>query len=165
MVSIAGQNAVITGASRGIGRAAALALAKEGVNIAVTARNEAELASLVLEATTTYGVKAQAFPADAADASAVAKLRDAVHGLRVGDVIPTRADHEARVARLVERRVMRCHVRIVEDDVAVDGPADGHRPPRDGNRLACVPLAIEDLHDRELQWLADCAAVHPNPST
>ena len=53
MVSIAGQNAVITGASRGIGRAAALALAKEGVNIAVTARNEEELASLVLEANST----------------------------------------------------------------------------------------------------------------
>src|SRR5689334_11932616 len=78
MVSIAGQNAVITGASRGIGRAAALALAKEGVNIAVTARNEAELASLVLEATTSYGVKAQAFAADATDAAAVAKVRDEV---------------------------------------------------------------------------------------
>lgn len=78
MVSIAGQNAVITGASRGIGRAAALALAKEGVNIAVTARNIDELASLVLEATSTYGVKAQAFPADAADAKAVAKVRDEV---------------------------------------------------------------------------------------
>jgi NADP-dependent 3-hydroxy acid dehydrogenase YdfG len=78
MVSIAGQNAVITGASRGIGRAAALALAKEGVNIAVTARNEEELASLVLEANSTYGVKAEAFPADAADAAAVTKVRDAV---------------------------------------------------------------------------------------
>ena len=77
MVSIAGQNAVITGASRGIGRAAALALAKEGVNVAVTARNEAELASLVLEASS-YGVKAQAFPADATDANAVSKLRDDV---------------------------------------------------------------------------------------
>jgi NADP-dependent 3-hydroxy acid dehydrogenase YdfG len=77
MVSIAGQNAVITGASRGIGRAAALALAKEGVNVAVTARNEAELASLVLEASD-FGVKAQAFPADASDANAVSKLRDDV---------------------------------------------------------------------------------------
>ena len=60
---------------------------------------------------------------------------------------------------------MRRHVRIVEDDVAVDGPADGHRPPRHGHCLARVPVAIEDLDDRELQWLADCAAVHPNPST
>lgn len=75
--NISGQNAVITGASRGIGRAAALALARVGVNVAVTARNEDQLASLVEECTG-LGVKAQAFPADAADADAVYALRDAV---------------------------------------------------------------------------------------
>jgi NADP-dependent 3-hydroxy acid dehydrogenase YdfG len=76
-IDIKGQNAVITGASRGIGRAAAIALAKEGVNVAVTARNEEQLASLVAECEA-LGVKAQAFPADATDADAVYALRDAV---------------------------------------------------------------------------------------
>jgi 3-oxoacyl-[acyl-carrier protein] reductase len=74
---IRGQNAVITGASRGIGRAAALALAKEGVNVAVTARSAGQLSSLVSECEA-LGVKAQAFPADATDSAAVSALKDAV---------------------------------------------------------------------------------------
>lgn len=76
-IDIKGQNAVITGASRGIGRAVALAFAKEGVNVAVTARNKEQLASLVTECEM-LGVKAQAFPADAADADAVYAVGDAV---------------------------------------------------------------------------------------
>jgi 3-oxoacyl-[acyl-carrier protein] reductase len=48
-VDISGQTAFITGASRGIGRASALAFAKEGVNVAVTARSKDELNSLVTE--------------------------------------------------------------------------------------------------------------------
>ncbi|MEL6406734.1 MAG: SDR family oxidoreductase [Chloroflexota bacterium] len=69
-VDISGQNALITGASRGIGRASALAFAKEGVNVAVTARNEEQLASLVEECEA-MGVKALALPADATDHEAV----------------------------------------------------------------------------------------------
>ena len=40
---------LITGASRGIGRAAALALAKEGANVAGTARTQKDLDALVGE--------------------------------------------------------------------------------------------------------------------
>lgn len=77
LANLKGQTAVITGASRGIGRAAALAFAREGVNVAVTARNAEELDSLVAECEA-LGVKAAAFPADAVDASAVNAVRDAV---------------------------------------------------------------------------------------
>jgi 3-oxoacyl-[acyl-carrier protein] reductase len=77
MVDITGQNAVITGASRGIGRAAAIALAKVGVNVAVTARNAEELASLVAECSA-LGVKAVAYPVDATDAGAVYAMRDSM---------------------------------------------------------------------------------------
>lgn len=69
-VDISGQNALITGASRGIGRASALAFAKEGVNVAVTARNEDQLNDLVKECEA-LGVKALAIPADASDHDAV----------------------------------------------------------------------------------------------
>ena len=37
--SLSGLNAIITGGSRGIGKSIAIALAREGVNIAITSRN------------------------------------------------------------------------------------------------------------------------------
>ena len=67
--------ALVTGASRGIGRASALAFAKEGVHIIATARNQAELNSLVEECTA-LGVKAVAIPADATSAADVDKLKE-----------------------------------------------------------------------------------------
>ena len=50
-----GRIALITGASRGIGRAIARGYAKEGAAIAVTARTERDLNSLVEEAQTFGG--------------------------------------------------------------------------------------------------------------
>lgn len=47
--SLKGKVAFITGAGRGIGKAAALALANEGVNIGLLARTEAELKKVVSE--------------------------------------------------------------------------------------------------------------------
>ncbi|MBS4214384.1 MULTISPECIES: 3-ketoacyl-ACP reductase [Neobacillus] len=47
--SLTGKVAFITGAGRGIGKAAALALANEGVNIGLLARTEAELKKVVSE--------------------------------------------------------------------------------------------------------------------
>ncbi|PJF36362.1 MAG: short-chain dehydrogenase [Candidatus Thermofonsia Clade 1 bacterium] len=76
-ISIQGQVAVITGASRGIGRATALALAKAGCHIAATARDAAALEALVAECTA-LGVRAKAYSADATDAQAVYAVRDQV---------------------------------------------------------------------------------------
>lgn len=49
--------AVITGGSRGLGRATAIAFAKEGINVAITGRNEALLQEVVAEIKS-YGVEA-----------------------------------------------------------------------------------------------------------
>src|SRR5690625_1076016 len=46
---LAGKTAIITGAGKGIGRATALALAKEGVHIGLMARTEADLQNVVDE--------------------------------------------------------------------------------------------------------------------
>jgi 3-oxoacyl-[acyl-carrier protein] reductase len=61
-----GRVALVTGASQGIGHACALALAREGVSVAVTARNREKLDELV-GAITASGGKATAFVMDVAD--------------------------------------------------------------------------------------------------
>lgn len=49
MQSLAGKRALITGGSRGLGKAVALALANEGVAVAITGRNEENLKQTVAE--------------------------------------------------------------------------------------------------------------------
>ena len=46
MQDISGKTAIITGASSGIGRASALALAEEGVGLVLTARSGDKLADI-----------------------------------------------------------------------------------------------------------------------
>lgn len=62
-LKLTGKNAIITGGSRGVGRAIALGLAAEGVNVVVTARNQSAELMAVVEEARAMGVKA--FPLDA----------------------------------------------------------------------------------------------------
>ena len=77
MADQAGRIAVVTGAGRGLGRAAAVALAGRGAIVAGVARNEAQL-----EETVRLGAEAGgrivSFKADVADLHAVAALGDRV---------------------------------------------------------------------------------------
>ena len=66
MFSLKDKVALITGASQGIGRDTALALAEAGVKVAVAARNEEKLATLVQEITAKGG-EALAVKMDVAD--------------------------------------------------------------------------------------------------
>ncbi|GAB3307242.1 SDR family oxidoreductase [Hymenobacter tenuis] len=70
MEALTGKNALITGAGKGIGRAIALALAKEGVNVALLARTESQLREVAQEIEA-LGVKAVTLVADVADRAAV----------------------------------------------------------------------------------------------
>lgn len=63
MESLQNKTALITGAGRGIGRAAAIALAKEGVNIGLIGRTEANVEK-VAEEVKALGVKASFAAAD-----------------------------------------------------------------------------------------------------
>ena len=65
--------ALVTGASRGIGRAIAAALGRAGAAVAVAARSEEPLKALAEEISTSGG-KAVAIPADIADEDAVLEL-------------------------------------------------------------------------------------------
>ena len=62
-VSLAGRVALVTGASRGIGRAIALSLAEAGADIAVNFRRDAGAAEETVAAVTALGRKAIAYPA------------------------------------------------------------------------------------------------------
>ena len=70
MESLTGKNALVTGAGKGIGRAIAVALAQEGVNVALLARTESQLQE-VAQAVQALGVKTVILTADIADRAAV----------------------------------------------------------------------------------------------
>ena len=72
-LGIEGKLALITGGSRGLGRQSALALANEGVNIAICARGKDTVNATVNEITST-GVNAKGYTADMGDESAPAEL-------------------------------------------------------------------------------------------
>src|SRR5258708_26643947 len=70
MFSLKDKVAIVTGASQGIGRDTALALAEAGARVVVAARNEEKLAALVAEITSAGG-EAFALKLDVADAEQV----------------------------------------------------------------------------------------------
>src|ERR1700678_1456808 len=70
MFSLKDKVAIITGASQGIGRATAVALAASGAKVAVAARNTEKLATLVTEIESAGG-EALAVPMDVADPAQV----------------------------------------------------------------------------------------------
>ena len=70
MESLQGKVALVTGAGKGIGRAVALALAAEGVNVGLLARTDSDLQSLAAEIAT-HGVKTCSVVADVADRAAM----------------------------------------------------------------------------------------------
>ena len=75
---LAGQIALVTGASRGIGRAIALQLAEAGAEVVVNYASSAEAAEQVVSAITTAGGSAYALKADVSQEDQVEQLIGAV---------------------------------------------------------------------------------------
>ena len=66
-----GKIALVTGGSRGIGRAVALELARQGADVAILYAGNTQAAQATVEELTALGVKAQAWQCDVADFDAV----------------------------------------------------------------------------------------------
>ncbi len=92
MIDLSGRRALVTGASRGIGRAIALALAESGAAVAVNYRERADAAEEVVAAIAGTGGRALAVQADVTDSEAVtAMVRRVVEELGGLDILVNNA--------------------------------------------------------------------------
>lgn len=79
MGMLTGKVALITGATRGIGRAIALKFASEGADVAFTYRSQHEAAESLVKEIQAYGSKAKGFASDAADFDDAHRITSEVH--------------------------------------------------------------------------------------
>lgn len=101
MKSLKGKVALVTGGSRGIGAAAALALAEDGADVAISYASSGAKAEAIVKQLLAKGVRAAAFEANQAD-------RAAVEGL----------------VNKVAERFGRLDILVNNAGVAVNGPVD-----------------------------------------
>ena len=78
MKLLEGRIALITGASRGIGRGIALKFAEQGANIAFTYLSSVEKGEALVKELEAFGIKAKGYRSDAADFKAAEELVNAV---------------------------------------------------------------------------------------
>jgi 3-oxoacyl-[acyl-carrier protein] reductase len=87
MPGVAGHVALVTGASQGIGRACAMALAESGAQLALCARNEEKLAGVVNELAS-KGAQSAAFRMDVSDEGSVkAAVKSAIERFGKIDIL------------------------------------------------------------------------------
>ena len=77
-MSIHNKVALITGGSRGIGRAVAVRLARDGVKLAINYKSDRKSADSVVDLVNEMGVEALAVQADVADSSQVDSMVDQI---------------------------------------------------------------------------------------
>lgn len=98
MGKLEGQNALVTGGSRGIGRGIALELAREGANVVVNYRRDAAAAAETVTAIQAMGPRAKAVQADVANWDEVARLAaEAVSAFGPLDIVVANSGVASRV--------------------------------------------------------------------
>jgi len=116
-VRLANQTALVTGASRGIGRAIALELAREGANIAVNYRKQAEAAEETASAIRALGRRVAVLRADISDATACAGMvEQAEAALGPLDIVVANGGVASRPGPIAEMPVEEWH-RVLATDL------------------------------------------------
>lgn len=88
MIDLNGKRALVTGGSRGIGAAIALALAENGADVAFTYQNSAEKAVAVVKSIEKTGQRAVSIQADSADPEAIERsVSEAIAALGGIDIL------------------------------------------------------------------------------
>ncbi|MET7937542.1 SDR family oxidoreductase [Streptomyces sp. NPDC005322] len=101
MGRLTGQRAIVTGGANGIGRAIAMAFAREGCDVFFTALNDEAAARSTLAELRARGVRADYMLLDAAELDAVPRLMDAAsEALGLPDVLVNNAATATRTAFL-----------------------------------------------------------------
>ncbi|BDS12414.1 3-ketoacyl-ACP reductase [Aureispira anguillae] len=87
MGKLKGKKAIITGGSRGLGKATAIAFAKEGIEVVITGRNEERLQKTVAELEA-FGINAHYAVFDVSDYEAVKKgIKKSIDALGTVDIL------------------------------------------------------------------------------
>ena len=120
---LSGRVALVTGGSRGIGRAIALALAEDGADVAISFRRDADAAKQTVQAIEALGRRAKAYAAPLEDDAALVQMVDdavgdlgnigilvnnagiASRGLTVQKTDPTELERVVRVHALAPHRL------------------------------------------------------------
>ena len=169
MSELAGKVAVVTGGTRGIGRATAEMLAAAGASVAICSRNADELREAQRDIESRFGVEALGAPADILDMTSIRRFMDEVAGSHRFTTYPVlerdrpvgllpfaavaavpRSDWDAR--RVRETMIPLDAVpQLTEDELAVDALQELSAP--NGNRA----LVIDDGHLAGLLSITDIA--------
>ena len=139
--------AVVTGASRGIGRATAERLARDGASVVVNYAKSAAEALDVVEAITARGGTARAIAADVARGDEVIRLfRETVEAFAGVDILVANAGHALfkPFAEITEEEFARTHtVNVMGTFFCLQ---EALRHMRDGGRIVCVSTIGTELN-------------------